>query len=87
MRINKSKVRLVKSSFGGLRTPFDGLIFICKVSLTKIYNFSRKSLSKYLMYMIDFNKHDIDIFINDTWQKYVGDYSKLQDNFVTRIAM
>jgi hypothetical protein len=28
------------------------------------YDFSRKSLSKYLMDMIDFNKHDIDIFIN-----------------------
>jgi hypothetical protein len=27
-------------------------------------DFSRKSLSKYLMDMIDFNKHDIDIFIN-----------------------
>ena len=26
--------------------------------------FPRKSLSKYLMDMIDFNKHDIDIFIN-----------------------
>ena len=28
------------------------------------YDFSRKSLSKYLMNTIDFNKHDIDIFIN-----------------------
>jgi hypothetical protein len=28
------------------------------------YDFSRKSLSKYLMDMIDFNKHDIDIFLN-----------------------
>jgi hypothetical protein len=34
--------------------------------------FSRKSLSKYLMNTIDFNKHDVDIFINDTWQKYAG---------------
>jgi hypothetical protein len=34
--------------------------------------FSRKSLSKYLMITIDFNKHDVDIFINDTRQKYVG---------------
>ena len=31
--------------------------------------FSRKSLSKYLMNAIDFNKHDVDIFINGTWQK------------------
>jgi hypothetical protein len=38
---------------------------------------SRKSLSKYLMDMIDFNKHDIDIFMNDTWQKYVGDIGRL----------
>ena len=28
------------------------------------YDFSRNSLSKYLMDTIDFNKHDIDIFIN-----------------------
>jgi hypothetical protein len=28
------------------------------------YDFSRKSLSKYLMDTIDFNKHDINIFIN-----------------------
>ena len=43
--------------------------------------FPRKSLSKYLMDMIDFNKHvhDIDIFINDKWRKYVGgNSSKLQ---------
>ena len=26
---------------------------------------------------IDFNKHDINIFINDMWQKYVGNSSKL----------
>jgi hypothetical protein len=32
--------------------------------------FSRKSLSKYLTNTIDFNKHDVDIFINATWQKY-----------------
>ena len=37
--------------------------------------FSRKSLSKYLTDLIDFNKHDNDIFINDT-----GDSSKLQGN-------
>ena len=34
--------------------------------------FSRKSLTKYLMEMIDFNKHNIDIFINDMCQKYVS---------------
>jgi len=35
--------------------------------------FSRKSLSKYLMNTIDFNKHDVDdIFINGMWQKYAG---------------
>jgi len=28
-------------------SPVDGAIFIFKVSLTKIYNFSRESLSKY----------------------------------------
>ena len=34
--------------------------------------FPRKSLSKYLTDTIDFNKHDIDIFINDKWRKYAG---------------
>jgi hypothetical protein len=32
--------------------------------------FSRMSLPKYLMNTIDFNEHDVDIFINGTWQKY-----------------
>jgi hypothetical protein len=36
--------------------------------------FSRKSLSKYLMNTIEFNKHDVDIFINGTWQKYAGNF-------------
>jgi hypothetical protein len=40
--------------------------------------FSRKLLSKYLMNTIDFNKHDINIFINDTWQKNAG--VKLKSN-------
>jgi hypothetical protein len=62
-------------------------LVICKVSLTKIYNFSRKSLSNYLMDTLDFNEHDINIFINEMWQKYVGDYSKLQDVFFAWIAM
>jgi len=43
--------------------------FYFKVSLTKIYNFSRESLSKYLMDTIDFNKNDINLFINETWQQ------------------
>ena len=34
--------------------------------------FSRKSLSKYFMSTIDLSKHDIGIFIKDTWQKYAG---------------
>ena len=37
--------------------------------------FPRKSLSKYLITdTIDFNKHvhDINIFINDKWRKYVS---------------
>jgi hypothetical protein len=37
--------------------------------------------------MRDFNKHDIDIFINDTWQKYAGNYSKLQGYFFVRITL
>jgi hypothetical protein len=43
---------------------FKGRVYTSLVSLTKVYYFSRNSLSKYLMDTIDFNKHDIDIFIN-----------------------
>ena len=73
MKINTSKVCLVKSSFGRLRTPVDRTIFIffsffkglhVLSFFDQSYDFSRKSLSKYLMDTIDFNKHDIDIFIN-----------------------
>ena len=39
--------------------------------------FSRKSLSKYLMNNIEFNKHDVDIFINSPWQKYAGNIGRL----------
>ena len=39
--------------------------------------FSRKSLSKYLMNNIEFNKHDVDIFINGTWKKYAGNIGRL----------
>jgi hypothetical protein len=37
---------------------------------TKLDYFSRKSLSKYLMNTIDFNKHNVDI--NGTRKKYAG---------------
>ena len=30
------------------------------------------------MNTIEFNKHDVNIFIYGTWHKYVGDSSKLQ---------
>ena len=29
------------------------------------------------MNTIDFNKHDVDIFINGTWQKYAGNMGRL----------
>jgi hypothetical protein len=48
-----------------------------KVSLTVIDYYSRKSLSKYLLNTIDFNKHDINIFINDAWRKFVCDIGRL----------
>ena len=65
MRINTSKVRLVKSSFGGLRNPVDRAIFIFILVSSKDvlgffnqnYDFSRKSLSKYFMDTIDFNRY------------------------------
>ena len=34
--------------------------------------FLRISLSKFLTDTIEFNKHDINIFINDKWRKYAG---------------
>jgi hypothetical protein len=37
--------------------------------------FSRKSRSKYLTDTIDFNKHDIDIFINDAGDINPHDYN------------
>lgn len=33
------------------------------------------------MNTIAFNKNDIDMFINDMWQKYADDYSKLQGDW------
>ena len=50
--------------------------------------FPRKSLSKYLITdTIDFNKHvhDIDIFINDKWRKYVGGDFKITRRLELRI--
>jgi hypothetical protein len=43
--------------------------------------FSRKPLSKYLMNIIDFNKHDVDIFINVTLQKYAGNIKGREAGF------
>jgi hypothetical protein len=43
---------------------FKGRVFLG--FFNQSYDFSRKSFSKYLMDTIDFNKHDIDIFINLT---------------------
>jgi hypothetical protein len=81
MRINTSKVCLVKSSFSGLRTPVDRAIFFKNKLVSsnskdvlgffnQSYDFSRKSLSKYLMDTIDFNKHDINIFIKAKIVRY-----------------
>ena len=78
MRINIAKVCLVKS-IGGLHckllliAPFLFFKFLYKPKFMT----SRKSLSKYLMNTIDkrlpnselLYKHDIGIFINETWQK------------------
>jgi hypothetical protein len=47
-------------------------MFEIDLGVSKMDYFSRKSLSKYLMNTIDFNKHDVNIFINGTWQKYTG---------------
>ena len=79
----KSKVCFVESSFGQkvwstfpiaqsrIASPFQW--HHCCLLLTEIkvwINFQEKLLSKYLTDTIDFNKHDIDIFINDMWRKY-----------------
>jgi hypothetical protein len=63
MCINTSKVCLVKSNFGGLRTPVDRTIFFFSFFkglhvlgfFDQSYDFSRKSLSKYLMDTIEFS--------------------------------
>jgi len=49
--------------------------------------FSRKSLSKYLMNTIDFNKHDVDIFINGTWQKYAGQHRVTLQNYKATLTL
>jgi hypothetical protein len=66
MRINTSKVCMVKSSFGGLQTPVDRAIFIFFKFLqrTCIHTHPWFLLSKLWLFETDFNKHDIDIFIN-----------------------
>ena len=43
----------------------------------KLITFPENPLSKYLMGMVDFNKQDIDIFINYMWQKYRVDIGRL----------
>ena len=72
MRINTSKVCLVKVASVDcellLIVPFIFFSFFKGLHVLgffdQSYDFSRKSLSKYLMDTTDFNKHDIDIFIN-----------------------
>jgi hypothetical protein len=83
MRKYKSKVRLLKGSFGqhflfhgGLSPLSHRVIFICKVSIKRNGLLFKKITFKIQNvlheYDIDFSKHDIDIFINDTWHKYAG---------------
>ena len=43
--------------------------------------FSRKSLSKYLMNTIAFNKHDADIFINVSGKNTQATYRMTLQNF------
>ena len=50
-----------------------------KVSINRNGLLSKKISFKILSEYDNFNKHDIDIFINDKWRKYVGgDSSELQ---------
>jgi hypothetical protein len=51
---------------------FKGRVFLG--FFNQSYDFSRKSLSKYLMDTIDFNKHDIDIFCNFALGKLPSKY-------------
>ena len=39
----------------------------------KWITFQENHFKKNLMDTTDFNKHDINIFINNMWQKYAGD--------------
>ena len=66
---HRNENKYIKSLFGLLIMPFFLFIFFSFIKgvlgfFNQSYDFSRKSLSKYLMDTIDFNKHDIDIFIN-----------------------
>ena len=90
---NKSKVCLVKSSFINISrsTVSDCALFLVvpfflywtklKFLYTGMDYFSRKSLSKYLMSTIEFNKHDFDIFINGTWEKIRGQHRVTLQNY------
>ena len=73
MRINtskvlkKKKVALVDCELLLIASFFYFIFSFFKLKVlgffNQSYDFSRKSLSKYLMDMIDFNKHDIDTFL------------------------
>ena len=58
--------------------PMEPILFVMEqyeISLNRKGLLYKKTTFKIL------NKNDIDIFINDTWQKYAGDYSKLQGDW------
>ena len=90
LEINKSKVCLVKSSFGQhfrctvpdcVTFPILSFLFVIDQNDSffkpKLITFPENPLSKYLMGMVDFNKQDIDIFINYMSQKYRVDIGRL----------
>ena len=62
---HRNENKYIKSLFGLLIMPFFLFIFFSFIKgvlgfFNQSYDFSRKSLSKYLIDTIDFNKHDID---------------------------
>ena len=50
------------------------IFFLCIFVVFAFYLFQLHDLNTIYMF---FNKHDINIFINDTWQKYRGDIGQL----------
>jgi hypothetical protein len=69
-----SAYSLKQQSAGRHVAPLRHIIMIVNLPVFALTPLWRSNKYKF---KLDFNKHDINIFINDMWQKYVGNSSKL----------